>query len=515
MRHKKPNGTTYVYKVLERHWDKEKKQARSKQVCIGKLDPVNGEIIPSKRLGDHGSAALNPAVTATTTITGPSLLLRKADRSIGLSAILKKASPGHWEEILTLAWYLLCTGQALSNAEVWSRHHEVPCKKSITNQRISDLLDRITEDERQTFFKLWGQKIAAHDYLCYDITSVSSYAEQNEYVRNGYNRDREHLAQINLAAVYGQKSGLPVAYRILPGSINDVVTLEQLLDQFDKLEFPTVHLVMDRGFYSQNNIDMLCGIHQDFTIGIPVHLKWVQGKIDENRERIDCPYGLKTIDGEQIYTHTQLHSWGKDRRRCYLHFYFDPQKQVDDRKAFDAVLLKWQEELQTDKRIPENEEYYERFFTVHKTPKRGIKVTMNWDAVQAARKKYVGFHVLLSTKMKDGLEALRVYREKDRIEKSFDDLKNELDMKRLRVHSSRRMNSRLFVQFIALILVSEIRRVMREKELLGKYTEKSLMMELESLTTIRYTGKYKDKISEATKAQKEIMAAFEVEMFMS
>lgn len=46
----KKTGVTYVYEAVSR-WDKEKKQARNKQVCIGKLDPVSGEFIPSKRLG--------------------------------------------------------------------------------------------------------------------------------------------------------------------------------------------------------------------------------------------------------------------------------------------------------------------------------------------------------------------------------------------------------------------------------------------------------------------------------
>ena len=45
----KTTGVTYVYESVS-YWDKEKKQSRNKQVCIGKLNPINGEFIPSKRL---------------------------------------------------------------------------------------------------------------------------------------------------------------------------------------------------------------------------------------------------------------------------------------------------------------------------------------------------------------------------------------------------------------------------------------------------------------------------------
>lgn len=70
----KKTGVTYVYEAIS-VWDKEKKQPRNKQVCIGKIDPVTGEFIPSKRLDCEQAAARDPAVTATAIIVGPSLLL--------------------------------------------------------------------------------------------------------------------------------------------------------------------------------------------------------------------------------------------------------------------------------------------------------------------------------------------------------------------------------------------------------------------------------------------------------
>ena len=42
--------------------------------------------------------------------------------------------------------------------------------------------------------------------------------------------------------------------------------------------------------------------------------------------------------------------------------------------------------------------------------------------------------------------------QKDAIEKGFDDLKNDLDMKRLRIHSNATMEGRIFIQFVSLVL---------------------------------------------------------------
>jgi len=44
----------------------------------------------------------------------------------------------------------------------------------------------------------------------------------------------------------------------------------------------------------------------------------------------------------------------------------------------------------------------------------------------------------------------------------------------------------------------------------SNYTPRTLLLELESLTTVHYTGKYKDLLTEETKAQRAILQAFEV-----
>ncbi len=59
-------------------WDKEKKQARTKQVYLGKLDPETGAFVPSKRFGEDRVAAMDSAVTVKTHVSGPAML--SADR---------------------------------------------------------------------------------------------------------------------------------------------------------------------------------------------------------------------------------------------------------------------------------------------------------------------------------------------------------------------------------------------------------------------------------------------------
>lgn len=507
----KKTGITYVYEAVS-YWDKEKKRPANKQVCVGKLDKDTGAFIPSKRLDDKQSAVRDPEVTAGVQIIGPSAILDKITKELGIDKILKKCAPNTFMHLLTMAYFLVAKGDALSHCESWCKGHINPLNSILSSQRISELLKNQQEDERQTFFSKWCEKISENDYLCYDITSVSSYSELNEYVKYGYNRDCEQLPQINLAMLFGQNSRLPVCYKRMPGSIPDVSSLKNLIKMLDYLNLSQLHLVMDRGFYSKTNIDELLEYTHKFTIGIPIQRKWVESIIDEFYEEIEMPDNYRKIDGDTLYVKTKLYSWGDNRKRTYVHVYYNSYAASAAFDKFTGELLTYKEELESGQPVKSHEEYYQRYFIIKKTPKRGCKIHYNNDAIQIQRNRYSGFFVLLSNATKDAVEALRIYRNKDVVEKSFDDLKNQLDMKRLRVQNSQTMDGRIFVQFLALIFISAIREKIRSKKELDGYTVRELLEEMDTLTKITYSGRYGSIISEVTKKQRIIMEAFSIEL---
>lgn len=140
----KQTGVTYVYEAVS-IWDKEKKQSRNKQVCIGKLDPKTGDFIPSKRLIPEQAAARDPAVTASAAIIGPSVILNAITERLGLEKLLKSCFPNEHRQILTMAYYLTSQGGPLSHCEAWSKSHEHPFGGLLTSQRISEILSSMTK----------------------------------------------------------------------------------------------------------------------------------------------------------------------------------------------------------------------------------------------------------------------------------------------------------------------------------------------------------------------------------
>ncbi len=189
----KKTGVTYVYESVS-SWDKEKKQSRNKQVCVGKLDPVTGEFIPSKRLNPEQAAIRDPAVTASAEIIGPSFVLDAIAERLGMERLLRSCFPQEFQQIQAMAYYLAAQGGPLSYCGTWCKNH-APSVECLTSQRISEILGAISIDKRQTFFSKWMNKVLGDDYLCYDITSISSYSELNEYIKYGHNRDLDKLPQ--------------------------------------------------------------------------------------------------------------------------------------------------------------------------------------------------------------------------------------------------------------------------------------------------------------------------------
>lgn len=132
----------------------------------------------------------------------------------------------------------------------------------------------------------------------------------------------------------------------------------------------------------------------------------------------------------------------------------------------------------------------------------------NQDSIDAYRKNSVGWFVLATNDIKNPVKALEVYRMKDTVEKHFDDLKNDPDMKRLRIHSAAAMDGRLFIQYIALILSSQIKNIMNDDGWFESHNMQEVIDEMKSLRVVSVEGKRKQIYTTMTSFQKEIVELF-------
>jgi len=93
------------------------------------------------------------------------------------------------------------------------------------SKRSSDLFQQIDEEGRMIFFQKQGQRRMENEFWAFDVTSISSFSSTLNQVKKGRNKEHDRLPQINLALLFGEKSGLSFYYRKLPGNITDVKTV--------------------------------------------------------------------------------------------------------------------------------------------------------------------------------------------------------------------------------------------------------------------------------------------------
>lgn len=510
----KRSGITYLYQS-QSYWDKEKQAPRARRICIGKIDPETGETVYNRKYSSPAAQAVvrDDVHIASSSIVGPSLVLSAASDSLKLPQVLR-ASMGSplAEQILALAWYLVDQHSPMYLAESWMQTHFNPCKKPLTSARISGVLRQITPGLIQGFFKRWIALRQESEYLCYDISSVSSYASGNEFVEYGYNRDRESLPQVNMALISGIHSAVPVYYNLLPGSLTDVKTLEELLAHAKKLGITKAHLIMDRGFYSSKNLQMLRDGNYKFIIPLPAHVKLVHEIIDAYRDKIEMPDTLIQVSedtrsalyGMSIYRKTP------EGKRMWYHLYFDTARRTSYILDFFENLTMWEAELTQQRLVDSHQWAYDQYFIVKTTPKRGRTVTRNMEAIHAYKQSYAGYWILATNCEKDTKQALEYYRQRSRVEQHFDNLKNELDLNRLRIHDAQAMHGRVLIQFVALIVLQEVRNTLARSTSMRKYTVKEALWRLASYTELTFSGTYGTVRSTATKSQREILELFGV-----
>jgi len=520
----KIKGKTYVY-IDHPFWNAELKRGEHKRDYIGKIE--DGSFTPNRKYLLQLQESEKPAKPGPVPVEecqrlfyGATYLLDCIGEKLGITADLKSCFPKIYKQLLSVIYFLILEeGMSMYRFRKWALTHKHPHGEILASQRISDLLGSIPESAKMDFFRKQAKRRSEKEYLAFDTTSISSYSEAIKQAKYGKNKEGDDLKQINLALLYGEESRLPVYYRKLAGNTADVSTIVNLLKDIDFLEMVKLNLVMDRGFYSEKNINDLMKHHHKFLIGIRMSVLPAKRCLDKVRgnqfiswENYHDELGLYVMSfTEEWNYHEEQPRTGAvidEKRRVYIHFYYNDQRCADDRLSFSRLLTKLQDELKSGKRNPEHEKLYAKYFECHETPKRGLTIKARQDAINDAQKNF-GYFALMTNGIKDPVEAVKIYRTKDLIEKSFGNLKERLDMRRMSVSSEENFEGKLFIQFVALMYLSYIKKQMDDHDLFKKHSMQTMLDDLDIIEYYQQPGRA-HHLSEITQKQMALYDAMGV-----
>jgi transposase len=340
-------------------------------------------------------------------------------------------------------------------------------------------------------------------------------------VRYGNNKDGDTLPQINIALLFGETSLLPVYYRVFPGNIADVSTIKKLIKDVEFLEINKLKLVMDRGFFSADNINALYKGHYKFLIASKSNSSFIADTLKAAKEQIkdfrhyDTDNGIYHFSSAEKWDYVEKDSSGNvasnGKRRIYIHVYYNGIRAEEEKVRFLKSLTLAETVLCSGDKLSKTQSALcEKYFIVKNTPKRGIAVEYNEEAIALQMDK-IGYFVLMSNEISNPIAALEIYRKKDLVEKAFYNLKERLEMKRTSVHSDETLSGKLFIQFLALIYVSHIHKHMSEHKLFRNYTIQSLLDAIDVIERFEYKGQ-RPHLSEITQKQRNLFECLGVKI---
>ena len=138
-------------------------------------------------------------------------------------------------------------------------------------------------------------------------------------------------------------------------------TINESLANFKFLGARSVYLIMDKGFYSEPNIDALYESYYRFSIGVPFTASIPTDAVEENRMGMDSHEHFINIGENDLYAVTKCIKW--KGHRCYLHTYYDDSLKAElENKKFTHRLLQCHDELTNHNERPENQVFYDKFF---------------------------------------------------------------------------------------------------------------------------------------------------------
>lgn len=503
----KIKGRYYIYEVTST-WDKEKKRPVQKRKYLGTEDNV----YPKNKNFDYSKL--------TSKNYGNIALLDHVANESGLRDMLKKYFPKYFEKILILAYYEISEANSSDYFNYWVEEQAF-FNTSILNQTSnSDFYKELgfAKEKRFEFNKTWIEHIKPFSSVYYNLTSVSSYSNDIDFIEWGFNNFKENLFQISIGLFLCKKTSLPLYYELFQDSIVDISTIKNLILNLNFIDFKQIKLVMDNGFCSKLNIDELNNQDEKFEFLQPLSFSLEEAKNLIIKHKVKLKSEKTKFKFKDEIVHYFKSKITIDYREFDAHIFYNENIESKHRVAFVNKLMDIQSKFNSinfetiqefENAIKDNisEKFRKYFFWNEKSKKlerdkEKIEIHLNNE----------GYLIIIGNKLNaDKYEILDYYQNKDKIEKIFNVHKNKMNSNQLSNYLDNNTKGILFVKFIALIIYIKISKTMQKNKILKTITTKELLLELQKIKKyIAIDNSY--VISDITENQREILDLFKLKL---
>ena len=432
------NGDIYIYEVTTRYNPEKRNNEHISSKLLGKKSPDGTGILPTRPRKDPGTNE-----TAAVRKTGGAMdILEWIGRESGIDDdILSSADIGTAQKVISIARFWMANpDKSIRRIEEWQISHTLPYRVGLSEDTCYSLMKDLGQDisVSQKYFQYRASHAVSRSSVAVDSTTISSYSEYLNDVRFGYNKDGNGLATVKMLTLFCLNDHQPIAFSRQFGNIPDVISVLNALRQLSVLGMDRPLLVLDGGFFSEDNILAFVHSHTKFLMRGQLDGKWIFPELQAIAAQIERPSNAWQ-DSPEMYCMTRRisHQFTCERQRTrggaakgsitveehrlYLHFILD----TDRARLETAVLIK---EIQYVKQqlangvelslLTKSERRIADRFLTQKTIRDRLTVTLNDKAIMDET-RYYGYFVLVSNEKMDAFRALREYRLRELTEEGF------------------------------------------------------------------------------------------------
>jgi hypothetical protein len=528
---KKIKGTTYIYYQLNRVYNPEKKYSVPKSTPIGKCCEDNSSMMipnekyfiyfPSDDLPDEKQTASRSGCLRV----GAYMVLRRIIAEYHLDEMLSDIIGKDSGLFLDIAIYtIIAENNAGQYYPEYAFNHPLFTNKMkiYSDSKVSAFINAIKKDQGLEFLNQWNEHRDHREkiYISYDSTNKNCQAGDIDFVEIGHAKDDQNKPILNYSIAYDRNNQEPLFYEMYPGSIVDISQLQYMLEKADGYGYRQVGFILDRGYFSKENIRYMDKCGYDFVIMIKGMKSLVSELVMKEKGTFEESRKHSIRDFKVSGTTVKGRLFPSDEKDRYFHIYFNERKRSAEREQLEekidrmAAFLK---EHEGKKQYECPSGMYKYFDPIYHT--KGIEKTFMFarEREDVINKEIMlcGYFVIITSEKMTAEEALDVYKSRDGSEKLFRGDKSYLGNKSFRVHSNESVNSKIFIEFVALIIRNKFYTYLKEQMHKNEKKENDMtvpaaLRELEKIEMIRQTdGNY--RLDHAvTKTQKEILKAFDI-----
>jgi transposase len=453
------------------------------------------------------SASVSDVEIEQVKVHGPLIVLHHLAKEIKLDECLGPFA----DELLSMVYAHCMDYQSVNQMARWYERTDlnmILSLEELTEARLLEAMDYLEKrDPVALQIEIFENVSDRYDLrrrgIVYDVTNTYLYGKKCPLGKQG--KDKEGvkgrpLIQIGLGVT--QDEGIPLFHKVFNGDIHDARTFQDAITAFREYKIKKGLVVFDRGISSRRNQIDIKTLQWKVLCGLPLNDALKRSLRDLMAKEEFLHYRNRVRSNKTVfYVITEPYSLcgitGK------LAFCFNDRLRRDIRESRYDEIAYAQELLQDGKVIKPG---MEKFF--------GSDGRLLMGRVQKAE-EFDGYSCIFTTARLSKEEMVRLYFEKDLVEKAFQSLKGVIKLRPIRHWLYNRVTAHVFICYLSYLLLSLLRLRLKKMNI----SPVEALRELESVYKVYLRDQRKGfklaRVVTLSKKQEKILRALDKRLIPS